>query len=345
MIMSQAKNILILGGYGSTGLAIARLLLRDSDHNIGLAGREQVRADWEAKALNWEHSCDRVQGVQVNLGFKKQLTGIMEGYDLVIDNIGETAFKGQAARAALDSGIAYLGLISDKDKLLALKGMDIEIQAEELTFITGADIFPGVSFLMARYLSGFFDVLDTATIDGLPGEETYSYRSGVGLVSTPGNSSFASSNGWDLRGTFDRILRILGTLRLGRLHEGNDSVPERRQVSTVRTTATGTMDGHRERLRLTLEHKDTYRATAMAILPCVLGLLDGSIKKPGVHMMGHVLDPEQYMEDMWSMGMTVSLQGLPATWDEKSRTIENLADGVRPGEALINKSRLIEQVA
>ena len=343
--MKDAKNILILGGYGSTGLAIARLLLRDSDHNIGLAGREQVKADREAKALNWEHSCDRVQGVQVNLGFEKQLTGIMEGYDLVIDNIGETAFNDHAARAALDSGIAYLGLTSDKDKLLALKGMDVEIMAEGLTFITGTGIFPGAPFLMARYLSGFFDVLDAVTIDSLPGEETYRYRSSVDLIPTPGNSPLASSDGSDSRGTFDRILRMLGAPWLGRVHGGSDRVPERRQVSTVRTTATGTMNGHRERLRLTLECGDAYRATAIAIAPCILGLLDGSIKKPGLHTMGHVLDPEKYMEDMWSMGMTVSLQGLPATWDEKYRTVGGLADGIRPGEAQKDRARLIEQVA
>ena len=343
--MKDTKNILILGGYGQTGIQIARLLLRGSPHHIGLAGREQVKADREARTLNWEHSCDRVRGVQVNLGLKRQLTGIMEDYDLVIDNIGETAFIDQAARAAMDSGTAYLDLASDKAKILALKGMDVEIQTEGLTFIIDAGFVPGASFLMARYLSGFFDVLDAVTMDDQLGEETHSCSSGVGLIPTPANSSFALSDCSDSRGTFDRILRMLGATWLGRLHEGSDRIPERRQVSTVGTTATGAMNDHRERLRLTLECRDAYRATAIAIAPCILGLLDGSIKKPGVHMMGHMLDPEQYMEDMWSMGMTVSLHGLPATWDEKYRTVEVLADGVWPGEAQKDKGRLIEQVA
>ena len=100
--MASEKNILILGGYGQTGIQLAKLLLKKSRHNICLAGRDQVKADREARTLNWEHSCDRVRGVQVNLGLKRQLTGIMEDYDLVIDNIGETAFIDQAARAALD---------------------------------------------------------------------------------------------------------------------------------------------------------------------------------------------------------------------------------------------------
>jgi len=39
-------------------------------------------------------------------------------------------------------------------------------------------------------------------------------------------------------------------------------------------------------------------------------------------MMGHVLDPERYMENLWDMGMTVSLQGLPDTWLEERQADE-----------------------
>jgi hypothetical protein len=34
--------------------------------------------------------------------------------------------------------------------------------------------------------------------------------------------------------------------------------------------------------------------------------------------MGHVLDPERYMEYLWDMGMTVSLKGLSDLEQEKS---------------------------
>jgi hypothetical protein len=328
--MKDTKNILILGGYGNTGLAIARLLLRDSDHNICLAGREQMKADREARVLNWEHSCDRVRGVQVNLGLKRQLIGIMEGYDLVIDNIEETAFNGQAARTALDSGTTYLALTSDKDKLLALKGIDVEIQAEGLTFITNAGIVPGASFLMARYLSGFFDVLDTVTIGGLPGEETHSYRSVGGLIPTPGNSPFIFGDGSEVKKPIDSIFRRLRARWFRRFTRDCDGIPDHRQGLGVKATAKGVMNGREEQLRLTLEHRDPYRAAAIATVPCILGLVDGSIKQPGVHMMGHVLDAELYMENLWNMGMKVSLQGLPETWHE---------------EYMANEIRLVDQVA
>jgi len=328
--MKDTKSILILGGYGRTGMEIAKLLLRESRHNIVLAGRDLFKASRAAKRLNCKHSGERVTGVQVNVAFKKQLTSILEDYDLVIDSIPVTAFGGQIARAALDVGIDYVDLTTNKEKLLSLNGLDVEIQAEGLTFITNAGIVPGASFLMARYLFGFFDVLDAVTIGGLPGEETHSYRSVVGLIPTPGNSPFIFGDGSEVKKPIDSIFRRLRARWFRRLPRDCDGIPDHRQGLGIKATAKGVMNGREEQLRLTLEHKDPYRATAIATVPCVLELLDGSIKKPGVHMMGHVLDPERYMENLWDMGMAVSLQGLPDTWHEEYRA---------------NEIRLVDQVA
>jgi hypothetical protein len=223
--------------------------------------------------------------------------------------------------------------------------MDVEIQAEGLTFITGAGFVPGVPALMERYLAGYFDTVDTVKMGGLLKEKRTSYGSCADLIPTLVDSPMVFSDGSDAKSPFDRIRRTLGTCWIGRLLRGSDCVPEHGQVRTVRVTATGTMNGSKEQLRLTLEHRDSYRATAIFTVPCVLGLLDGPIKQPGVHMMGHVLDPEQYMDDLWRMGMTVSLQGLPETWDEKSRLDEAQPDETRPDKTRADITRLIEQVA
>jgi len=307
--MKDFKNILILGGYGQAGMEMAKLLLGESPHNIGLAGRDQMKADREAKTLNWEHSCARVRGVQVNLGLKRQLTGILEGYDLAIDCIRETAFDVQVAKVALGTGTDYLDLTANAGKHLRLNELDEETQAAGLTFITEAGFIPGVASLLTRYLADYFDTVDTVTIDGLPGEETHSYRNYADLILNPGYSFPAFSNGSDTKAPFDRILRMLRAFWYRRVQR-NSSTPVQQQDHTIRVIAAGTVNGRNERLRLTLEHCDLYRAAAISTVPCVLGLLDGSIKKPGVHMMEHVLDLERYMENLWDMGMTVSIEGL-----------------------------------
>ncbi len=338
--MKDTKNILILGGYGWTGIQVAKLLLRESEHNIDLAGRDLLQASRAARDLNWEHSGERVREVEVNVAFKKQLTSILEDYDLVIDSIPVTAFGGQIARAALDAGIDYVDLTTNKEKLLSLKGLDVEIQAAGHTFITGAGFVHGVPYLIERYLAGYFDSVDTVTMGCLLKEEMLSHRACVDLVPTLRDSPMIFSDGSGAKRSFNRVLRILRASWFGRLLPDSDYVPEHQQILGVKATATGTINGRREDLKITLEHRDSYRATALASVPCVLGLLDGSIKQPGVHMMGHLLDPERYMDNLWDTGMTISLQGLPDTWDEKSRSGE-----CRPEETLKNDIGLIGQVA
>jgi len=338
--MKDTKNIMILGGYGRTGLEIAKLLLRESKHNIGLAGRDLLKATRAARDLNWEYSGERVRAVEVNVAFKKQLTSILRDYDLVIDAIPVTAFGGQIARAALDAGIDYVDLTANKEKLLSLKGLDVEIQAAGHTFITGAGFVHGVPYLIERYLTGYFDSVDTVTMGYLLKEKMLSHGACVDLVPTLRDSPMIFSDGSGAKRSFNRVLRILRASWFGKLLRDSDYVPEHQQILGVKTTTTGTMNGRRVYLKLTLENRDQYSAAAISIIPCVLGLLDGFIKQPGVHVMGHVLDPEQYIDDLWSLGMTVSLQGLPDTWDEKSRSGE-----CRPEETLKNDIGLIGQVA
>ncbi len=63
-----------------------------------------------------------------------------------------------------------------------------------------------------------------------------------------------------------------------------------------------------ERLELILSHDDMYEATAIPVVACLLQWLDGSIKKPGVWMMGHVVEPVRLMADIERLGMSVEIR-------------------------------------
>lgn len=79
---------------------------------------------------------------------------------------------------------------------------------------------------------------------------------------------------------------------------------------SITIKAAGLIDGRRKTMRMTLGHPDPCRAAAMVAVPCIVGLLEGSLNNPGAHTMQQLLDPEQYFENLWDMGMTVSLAGL-----------------------------------
>jgi len=81
--MSQHK-LLILGGYGNAGLAIARLLAEVGDLRITLAGRRVERAIEAAKQLDDEFGTNRFFGQEVNAASRQSLLAAFRQVDLVI---------------------------------------------------------------------------------------------------------------------------------------------------------------------------------------------------------------------------------------------------------------------
>jgi saccharopine dehydrogenase (NAD+, L-lysine-forming) len=56
---------------------------------------------------------------------------------------------------------------------------------------------------------------------------------------------------------------------------------------------------------LSLYHADGYVFTAVPVAACVLQWLDGTIRRPGVHMMAHAVDPARLLRDMERLGIEV----------------------------------------
>jgi len=58
-------------------------------------------------------------------------------------------------------------------------------------------------------------------------------------------------------------------------------------------------------LVVSLRHKDGYLFTAIPVVACVKQLIDGSIRKPGLWLMGHAVQPAQLLADMQMMGIEI----------------------------------------
>ncbi len=61
------------------------------------------------------------------------------------------------------------------------------------------------------------------------------------------------------------------------------------------------------RARIVAEHDDGYEFTALAVVACIPQYRDGSIAKPGLAMMGHIIDPVRLMKDLERMGTKVQI--------------------------------------
>jgi saccharopine dehydrogenase-like NADP-dependent oxidoreductase len=69
--------------------------------------------------------------------------------------------------------------------------------------------------------------------------------------------------------------------------------------------AKGLKNGQQVRVRASIAHPDGYELTAIPVVAYLLQYLDGSAKRPGLWMMGHLAEPVRLMKDMQKMGATV----------------------------------------
>jgi saccharopine dehydrogenase (NAD+, L-lysine-forming) len=68
----------------------------------------------------------------------------------------------------------------------------------------------------------------------------------------------------------------------------------------------GLRQGKPARAVVTISHPDGYELTAVPVAACLLQYLNGSARKPGVWMMGHLTDPTRLFKDMEKMGLKVT---------------------------------------
>ncbi len=77
--------------------------------------------------------------------------------------------------------------------------------------------------------------------------------------------------------------------------------------------AAGERDGTARAVRILVrsDDDDGYRLTAAPAVACVKQLLDGSVARPGVHLMGHLVEPARLAADLRRMGIGVEVATRP----------------------------------
>jgi saccharopine dehydrogenase (NAD+, L-lysine-forming) len=72
--------------------------------------------------------------------------------------------------------------------------------------------------------------------------------------------------------------------------------------------AEGEKDGTMKRLRIFSEHSSAYDFTVIPVIACIKQYLDGTTRKSGLWMMGHLVDPDRLFKDMVKMGVRFQTQ-------------------------------------
>ena len=71
--------------------------------------------------------------------------------------------------------------------------------------------------------------------------------------------------------------------------------------------AEGEKNGQHQKVQIFSEHDSAYDFTVIPVIACLKQYLDGSIRKPGLWMMGHLVDPDRLFEDMGKMGVRIEM--------------------------------------
>jgi len=74
----------------------------------------------------------------------------------------------------------------------------------------------------------------------------------------------------------------------------------------LKVEASGTKGGKPVKTETTISHPDGYELTAIPVVACLLQYLDGSARRPGLWMMGHLAEPVRLFTDMERMGVHIT---------------------------------------
>ncbi len=364
------QTIHLLGGYGMTGMRLARLLLEHSDVRLILSGRTLARAEQAAAELNRAFPDCRVTAVRADAADPGSLRAAFQGADLVMVTASSSSHAGIVARACLESDVDYFDIQYSREKIETLKRMVPEIEPSGRCFITDGGFHPGLPAALVRYAAGSFDRIERVVVGGLLNEEggipfsqsacelvsefrqfqSLFYREGVWRkarwTSTADMLRIDFGEPFGRRLCFPMFLEemrslpeMYPTLRetglfmagfnwftdyvvMGLIAAGVTLFPRAgvRPLSrllcwstrafgkppygtALKLEASGIKDGQPKTLEMTLYHRSGYEFTAIPVMACLLQWLDGSARRPGLHLMAHCVEPARLLADMERMGI------------------------------------------
>ncbi|MBU0667520.1 saccharopine dehydrogenase NADP-binding domain-containing protein [Patescibacteria group bacterium] len=158
------KTLLILGGYGGTGRILSRLLLKETDARLIIAGRTIEKAEELADKLNRDFPGGRASARFADAADRRSLDYAFKGTHMVIVASTTTDYVAQVAAAALDANIDYLDYHYPQKIVPVLNGLAPEIEKKGRCFITQAGFHPGLPSVFVRYGVKNFDQYDKALI-------------------------------------------------------------------------------------------------------------------------------------------------------------------------------------
>jgi len=160
------KTILVLGGYGQTGMAVAALLLEHADVEVVLAGRSKFMAEEAAVVLKGRFPGNSVTAREADASDPASLAEAFQGIDLVVVCSSTTRYCKQVAGAVLEAGADYLDVLFPTHVVATMREQEPRIREAGRCFVTQGGCHPGLPAAMLRHARPRFVSMTGARVSG-----------------------------------------------------------------------------------------------------------------------------------------------------------------------------------
>jgi hypothetical protein len=159
----MSNGILLVGGYGAVGAAIAAALMPDFEEQVIIAGRNAARAKEFASTLS-----PKVRWRAVDLAAHHDYQAVFAGVQYVVAclDIPDIEFVHQC----FQRGIHYIDISAEYGILSAIAALDETAKQAGTTAVLSVGLVPGLSNLLAQHSLSVvapIDLFDAALLTGL----------------------------------------------------------------------------------------------------------------------------------------------------------------------------------
>ncbi|MFA6240042.1 MAG: saccharopine dehydrogenase NADP-binding domain-containing protein [Candidatus Hydrogenedentales bacterium] len=165
--MDAPHTILVLGGYGNTGLPLVAQILRETEARVIVAGRTRERAERAVAQFQHDFAPERVEAAVVDAADAKSLWNALSGVDVLVAASSTAKHVRTVASAALAARCDYLDVQYSTAKMRALASMRGEIEQAGRCFIADCGFHPGLPAALVRHVASQFDTLETANVSSI----------------------------------------------------------------------------------------------------------------------------------------------------------------------------------
>ena len=155
----MTKRILIIGGYGNFGGFIAKVLARESNIQVIIAGRSLEKArDFEGDIA----AVNKVECAQLDITFDITDALAEINPDIVIHTSGPFQAQGyDVAQACIAQGAHYIDLADGRDFVDGITALNTQAEEAGVLVISGASSVPCLTAALVDYYKDEFETLDT----------------------------------------------------------------------------------------------------------------------------------------------------------------------------------------